>query len=769
MSTNEEVFHDSSSVVINTEAKPAQNQNGSSPAKKKNRKRKNKNKQPTGAEVHNKSGNTPYDSNTEASESKTDVSVNNDRPSEISSVSESNTNIPISVDEKQDAKKKMTDNDDTEFHEAGYNGEDNTATNTPTTFQSPREFKDADADHDEIDSPSKIDNSSTTVNEEASIEDYKIRSKASTNGSPELPNRKSISDCLLMDQSYAHLINTSSATSAELEEISRSYRKESSNFLLESKFKQLNKRYESRDSKFKESILNGTENVKRTFNDIKETVGGVSGMLGYEIDWEFWTRVVNDYEDVLQNDLDQLNDYISKGIPKEVRGIVWQVISRSKNFQLEEFYYQLKSEPSIHEKSIRRDLTRTSFYTNVQQANKSEELFNVIKAYSLFDPDVGYTQGMIFITVPLIMNMNESECFSLLVTLMKEYNLRDLFCPEMKGLHLILYEFDRLVEVNLPNLYNHLVKQGIKSSMYASQWFLTFFAYKFPLDMVLRIYDIIITQGAESLLKFAVNLMLRNEKNLLPLKFDKLLDYLKNNLFNFYVNENNKTSTGESNDLSRRASVSKRFSMLGAKRASGNNALANIPNYYKLDQLVNDSMQINVEPVDLTRFENEFESIYINEKSRIKEIDMIRVENGKLRHEIKELEKEYTGINSDHIDMVQKMVNVKVSLPEIVNDNEELKKSINALTRDIEELESKTNARGVESASPGSNVSTKSITLPANVENDIQELLAINAKETERSVNLEEELYNLQQEEMRLDTELHQAKNLKSWFFGKWK
>ena len=78
---------------------------------------------------------------------------------------------------------------------------------------------------------------------------------------------------------------------------------------------------------------------------------------------------------------------------------------------------------------------------------------------------------------------------------MKEYGLRDLFCPEMKGLHVLLYEFDRLLESYSPVLYNHLVKQGIKSSMYASQWFLTFFAYKFPLDIVLRIYDIIVTRG----------------------------------------------------------------------------------------------------------------------------------------------------------------------------------------------------------------------------------------------------------------------------------
>ena len=138
--------------------------------------------------------------------------------------------------------------------------------------------------------------------------------------------------------------------------------------------------------------------------------------------------------------------------------------------------------------------------------------FNVIKAYSLYDPDVGYTQGMIFIAAPLIMNMSESECFCLLVLLMKEYQLRDLFCPGMKGLHLLLYEFDCLLAKYSPVLYNHLVKQGIKSSMYASQWFLTFFAYKFPLNIVLRIYDSIITQGMESILKFAVNLMIQNEE-----------------------------------------------------------------------------------------------------------------------------------------------------------------------------------------------------------------------------------------------------------------
>ena len=63
------------------------------------------------------------------------------------------------------------------------------------------------------------------------------------------------------------------------------------------------------------------------------------------------------------------------------------------------------------------------------------------------------------------------------------------------------------------------------------------FAYKFPLDIVLRIYDIIVTQGMESILKFAVNLMIQNESNLLALSFDKLLEFLKDKLFNVYIAE----------------------------------------------------------------------------------------------------------------------------------------------------------------------------------------------------------------------------------------
>lgn len=594
--------------------------------------------------------------------------------------------------------------------------------------------------------------------------------------SPPLPSRKPIKDCLRLDQPNA-ILTTSTANEELLKKIdvvSHSYLATSANFLLESKYNELNRGFEQKDQKSRDQISSGSETIKKTFNDIKNTVGGLSNdLLDYKIDWELWTRIVNDYESVLHNESSELNDAIMTGIPKEFRGIVWQLISRSKNFQLEEFYYSLKAETSVHEKSIRRDLSRTSFFTAIEKSNKADELFNVIKAYSLFDPDVGYTQGMVFIVVPLIMNMNESECFCMLVTLMKDYRLRDLFSPEMKGLHLLLYEFDRLLEMYSPGLYNHLVKQGIKSSMYASQWFLTFFAYKFPLDIVLRIYDIIITQGIESILKFSVNLMIQNEASLSQLKFDKLLDFLKNNLFNVYVNDEFISNGSPDSDASKRASVSstnvsRRFSLLGGAGGSANNTKKK--NYYKLDHLVRDSMDVNVVPEDLNKFEVEFENIFINEKAKLEEIETLRIENGKLRHDIKLLETEYSNLNRDHVDIMQKMVDTKVTLPEVLNDNIELKATIEQLASDIQELQSKMTANA--SSPQSENTSSSSLlklpnpNLPSSIESDIQQLLETNAQETERFAELDDEYNALIDEDNRLAAEM-KAKGNKKWF--KWK
>lgn len=573
--------------------------------------------------------------------------------------------------------------------------------------------------------------------------------------SPKLPSRKSIQVCIRLDENLNEdkpaTVATSSTSIQDLSTLTQTYDKSTTNYLLQSKHNQLNLKFQQKPAQTKESINSSAETFKKTFQDIKSIADGFGGsnVFGQTIDWDFWSNVVSDYNNVVHTQLEELNQKINSGIPKEFRGIIWQLVSKSKQNSMEDFYRQLKQENSIHEKAIKRDLTRTSFFTQVEAVNKSDELFNVIKAYSLYDPDVGYTQGMIFIAVPLIMNMNESECFCLLVTLMKEYGLRDLFCPEMKGLHVLLYEFDRLLESYSPILYNHLVKQGIKSSMYASQWFLTFFAYKFPLDIVLRIYDIIVTQGMESILKFAVNLMIMNETNLLNLSFDKLLEFLKDKLFNIYIDD-----AFIKDDLASSGSGKRtRFSL--SRRASNTSGISSPSSYYKLDLLVDNSMKINLDPVELTKYEKEFESIYNKERAKVDDIKSMKLSNGQLRNKIKTLQTQYTDLNKNHIDIVQKMIDLKITLPELLNENEELSQSIDQLTNDIEELESKIKEKSNEQEDE---------VLPTSIEDEIQQLLIINAEKVEKSVILEDELTQLLEEEENLNKELKSLNRNTKWF-----
>lgn len=507
--------------------------------------------------------------------------------------------------------------------------------------------------------------------------------------------------------------------------------------LLEARQAEISIKFGSKDPAQQNAINSGAASMKKTFNEIRATIGHMSPemLAGEPVDWEFWSRVVDNYDMVVQEDPEAVQNAVADGIPKEFRGIIWQLVARSKDIHLEELYRHLKSESSIHDKAIKRDLTRTSFFTNVDALKKADELYSVIKAYSLFDPDVGYTQGMVFIAVPLIMNMTESECFCLLVTLMKEYGLRDLFAPDMHGLHLLLHQFDLLLDQNLPQLYNHLIRQGVRSLMYASQWFLTFFSYKFPLDVVLRIFDLVITQGIEGVLRLAVNLMIRNEATLLRLNFDALLEYLKANLFYVYVSDEFVTTPDKEN---------KKFSLLSRKNTTKTG------NYYQLNAFIQDALRIAILPTDLVKFKVEFEQMCAADAARVDEIEKLKVDNGVLRHEIKELEGDYFKMNHDHVGVVQLLVDTKVILPEILSDIEELKELVASLQEEISGLETK-----LEAGPEG---------LPQDIESKIQDLLAENASETERFANLEEQLQQLTIENETLGAELKQ-RGVKKWFW----
>uniref|UniRef100_A0A8C4QU22 Rab-GAP TBC domain-containing protein n=1 Tax=Eptatretus burgeri TaxID=7764 RepID=A0A8C4QU22_EPTBU len=92
--------------------------------------------------------------------------------------------------------------------------------------------------------------------------------------------------------------------------------------------------------------------------------------------------------------------------------------------------------------------------------------------------------------------MPEEDAFAVLLCLMRDnpYSLRHLYLPGMPALGLALFQLDRLLQVQLPELHAHLVAQGLSTATFASPWFLTLFLASLPLPLATRIFDMFMAE-----------------------------------------------------------------------------------------------------------------------------------------------------------------------------------------------------------------------------------------------------------------------------------
>eukprot|EP00092_Neocalanus_flemingeri_P051367 GFUD01059729.1.p1 GENE.GFUD01059729.1~~GFUD01059729.1.p1 ORF type:complete len:197 (+),score=53.59 GFUD01059729.1:273-863(+) len=129
-----------------------------------------------------------------------------------------------------------------------------------------------------------------------------------------------------------------------------------------------------------------------------------------------------------------------------------------------------------------------------------DSLFNVMKAYSILHREVGYYQGSAFIVGLLLREMPEEDSFAVLVKIMEDYRMREMFKPSMAELGLCMYQLDTLVQEHIPDLHVHFQSQAIHTNLYASSWFLTLFTTSLPLILSCRVMDCFLSEGMEGIL-----------------------------------------------------------------------------------------------------------------------------------------------------------------------------------------------------------------------------------------------------------------------------
>jgi hypothetical protein len=476
--------------------------------------------------------------------------------------------------------------------------------------------------------------------------------------------------------------------------------------------------------------------------------GTASGMTlgpdsGTPVDWDLWQSVV--YEGpaaVARTSAQELNAAISNGIPHAIRGVVWQVLSQSKNDDLESIYQELvargtdKEKPTANghaslasisskdkesiassassirsqnstppltagatspfpiangdsahdisrlqnglmaakardskedlakiqklEKVIKRDLgSRTSYSKYGNDQSIQAGLFGVCKAYALYDEAVGYAQGMNFIVMPLLLNMSHEEAFCVFVRLMSKYGMREMFIQNMPGLHLHLYQFERLLEDFEPAVYCHLHRRGVSPTLYATQWFLTLFAYRFPLPLAIRIYDLILSEGLGAILKFAIVLMQQNAATLLTMQdMGQLTTFLKERLFDVYIDK----------QPSQKSILDAGFFGSGGDTE-----------VYQADRLVHDACSIKITPEMLALYKSEWEEKLRVERERETELENLRSQNHALSQKVRSLEGSAEQRDTEHVLVISDLVRAQMENQALQDQNESLKGQVEEL------------------------------------------------------------------------------------------
>ncbi|XP_043970635.1 TBC1 domain family member 1 isoform X2 [Gambusia affinis] len=253
-------------------------------------------------------------------------------------------------------------------------------------------------------------------------------------------------------------------------------------------------------------------------------------------------------------DTETIHAAVAQGVPRQHRGEIWKFLSEqyllwqtvpSRPPSNHTPYKELLKQLTSQQHAILIDLGRTfptHPYFQAQLGAGQLSLFNILKAYSLLDPEVGYCQGLSFIAGVLLLHMGEEDAFNMLKFLMFDVGLRKQYRPDMIILQIQMYQLSRLLHDYHRDLHGHLEQQEIGPSLYATPWFLTLFASHFPLGFVARVFDMLFLQGSEVIFKVALSLLGSHKPLLLQHdNLESIVDFIKTTLPNLGLVQMEKT------------------------------------------------------------------------------------------------------------------------------------------------------------------------------------------------------------------------------------
>ncbi|XP_077533903.1 TBC1 domain family member 10B-like [Haemaphysalis longicornis] len=246
------------------------------------------------------------------------------------------------------------------------------------------------------------------------------------------------------------------------------------------------------------------------------TQPGLNRRVPLQVQWKRelkWRDMLENWERYMTKHFKKVRDRCRKGIPSSMRASAWQNLCGGR-FLMESYpgkFAELDKHPGDPRwvDDIRKDLHRQFPQHEMfvkDHGHGQEDLFRILKAYSVLNPAVGYCQGQAPIAAVLLMHMPAEHAFWCLTALCDKY-LRGYYSPGLDAVQLdgeILFALLKRVS---PSAYRHLKKQRVDPIMYMTEWFMCAYSRTLPWSTVLRVWDVFFCEGVKVLFRVALVLL----------------------------------------------------------------------------------------------------------------------------------------------------------------------------------------------------------------------------------------------------------------------
>ncbi|XP_029894980.1 USP6 N-terminal-like protein isoform X1 [Aquila chrysaetos chrysaetos] len=234
---------------------------------------------------------------------------------------------------------------------------------------------------------------------------------------------------------------------------------------------------------------------------------------------------------------DKMCRRVYKGIPLQVRGQVWSLLLDVEKMKKENEgkYEQMKEQAKSFSSEIKQidlDVNRT-FRNHIMFRDrygvKQQALFHVLSAYSVYNTEVSYCQGMSQIAAILLMYLNEEDAFWALAQLLtnQRHAMHGFFIPGFPKLQRFQAHHEQILTKLFPKLKKHMDKEQMTTGIYTTKWFLQCFIDRTPFTLTLRLWDIYILEGERVLTAMAYTILKLHKKRLLKMTLEDLREFLQ--------------------------------------------------------------------------------------------------------------------------------------------------------------------------------------------------------------------------------------------------